>query len=45
MKWQEKLRTRYGWFKSDSCKHIIFDVSREQSPPGLGQTRVDEAED
>ena len=26
-KWQEKLKTRYGWFKSDNCKNIIFDVS------------------
>ena len=26
-KWQEKLKTRYGWFKSDNCKHLIFDVS------------------
>ena len=25
--WQEKLKTRYGWFKSDNCKHIIFDVN------------------
>ena len=26
-KWQEKLKTRYGWFKTDNCKNIIFDVS------------------
>ena len=26
-KWQEKLRIRYGWFKTDNCNHIIFDVS------------------
>ena len=27
-KWQEKLRIRYGWFKTDNCNHIIFDVSQ-----------------
>ena len=27
VKWQEKLRTRYGWFKTNNCKNIIFDVS------------------
>ena len=26
-KWQEKLKTRYGWFKTNNCKNIIFDVS------------------
>lgn len=26
-KWHEKLKTRYGWFKTDNCKNIIFDVS------------------
>ena len=26
-RWQEKLKTRYGWFKSNNCKNIIFDVS------------------
>ena len=30
-KWQEKLKTRYGWFKSDNCKHLIFDVSHSAS--------------
>ena len=25
-KWQEKLKTKYGWFKNGDCKHIIFDV-------------------
>ena len=30
VKWHEKLKTRYGWFKTDNCKNIIFDVS-----PGL----------
>ena len=27
VKWQEKLKTRYGWFKTNNCKNIIFDVS------------------
>ena len=25
--WQSKLQTRYGWFKKENCKNIIFDVS------------------
>ena len=25
--WQSKLQTRYGWFKTENCKNIIFDVS------------------
>jgi len=25
VKWHEKLKTRYGWFKTDNCKNIIFD--------------------
>ena len=29
VKWQEKLKTRYGWFKTNNCKSIIFDVSTE----------------
>lgn len=29
VKWQEKLKTRYGWFKTNNCKSIIFDVSPE----------------
>ena len=26
VKWHEKLKTRYGWFKTNNCKNIIFDV-------------------
>jgi len=29
-KWQEKLKTRYGWFKSSDCKNIIFDGPYKQ---------------
>merc|ERR1712029_821642 len=29
-KWQEKLKTRYGWFKTDNCKNIIFDGPYKQ---------------
>jgi len=29
-RWHEKLKTRYGWFKSDSCKNIIFDGPYKQ---------------
>jgi len=24
-KWQDKLQKRYGWFKKDNCRNIIFD--------------------
>ena len=24
--WHEKLHNRYGWFKSENCKNIIFEV-------------------
>ena len=24
--WREKLKTKYGWFKTDNCKNIIFEV-------------------
>ena len=37
--WQSKLQTRYGWFKGDNCKNIIFDVSfkaQEQMGWGVG---------
>ena len=26
VKWQGKLQTKYGWFKTDNCKNIIFEV-------------------
>ena len=26
-RWQERLRARYGWFKADNCRNILFDVS------------------
>ena len=26
-RWHEKLQNRYGWFKSENCKNIIFEVS------------------
>jgi len=29
-KWHEKLKTRYGWFKTDNCKNIIFDGPYKQ---------------
>eukprot|EP00092_Neocalanus_flemingeri_P075995 GFUD01094224.1.p1 GENE.GFUD01094224.1~~GFUD01094224.1.p1 ORF type:complete len:743 (-),score=222.03 GFUD01094224.1:579-2807(-) len=29
-KWHEKLKTRYGWFKTDNCKSIIFDGPYKQ---------------
>jgi len=25
VRWQEKLQTKYGWFKTDNCKNIIFE--------------------
>ena len=25
--WRERLQTRYGWFKSDNCKNLIFEVT------------------
>ena len=35
--WQSKLQTRYGWFKGDNCKNIIFDVSlKAQEQIGWG---------
>jgi len=30
VKWHEKLKTRYGWFKTDNCKNIIFDGPYKQ---------------
>jgi len=28
--WQSKLQTRYGWFKKENCKNIIFDGPYKQ---------------
>jgi len=28
--WHEKLKKRYGWFKTDNCKNIIFDGPYKQ---------------
>ena len=28
--WREKLKTKYGWFKTDNCKNIIFEVRDTQ---------------
>ena len=35
VRWQEKLKTKYGWFKTENCKNIIFEVSKRsgQSVP------------
>ena len=30
VKWQGKLQTKYGWFKADNCKNIIFEVRSGQ---------------
>ena len=33
-RWQEKLKSKYGWFKTENCKNIIFEVSRTGQSAG-----------
>ena len=33
VRWQEKLKSKYGWFKTEKCKNIIFEVSRTGQSP------------
>ena len=34
VRWQEKLKSKYGWFKTENCKNIIFEVSRTGQSAG-----------
>ena len=38
--WRERLQTRYGWFKSDNCKNLIFEVIYCLQMNGKGMAMV-----